>query len=281
MKIGTLPSGDPGVFRSLLLPEAAAALSRKEPLTAFGVTQDDTAIGAIAGYLSDENTFLILYLYVAPDYRRCGGGRLLVDTLAQSLQGNAHSIEMRFTCTEPEHETLFPFLEVLGFLKEEDNGETLYLIDLDKTLKRPFFKADGNIVGVPFSQLTEQQITSAAKSAQLAAAPMPQAGLHSETIEKEISMAYVKEGTVLAYVIFDTTWSQGLTLSAAWSDAQNPTILALLLRSAAIKIREKYPLQTLLALQAVTPFSASLIQYLLPEAENISYTYYKPLNTRF
>ena len=49
MEIGVLPSGGPGVFRALLLPEAARALEEGEPLTALGLTQEGMAVGAAAG----------------------------------------------------------------------------------------------------------------------------------------------------------------------------------------------------------------------------------------
>lgn len=279
MKIGVLPPGDPGVFRSLLLPEVAAALTAQEPLTAFGLTQDDLAIGAAAGYL-EGNTFLILSFYIAPDYRRCGGGRLLMETLAKALRGEASRITLSFTATEPEQEALLPFLDALGFLQEADRGETIYLTSLNKISETPFFTAGEKTGGIPFSDLTEQQLSAATKAAQLALAPMPQDGFQAKSVEREISMAYIKEGNLLAYIIFETTWEDGLTLSALWSGAENLAILPVLLRTAAARVQKKYPPQTKLILQAVNPASAALIRHLLPGAKNISYTYHMPLKSR-
>lgn len=279
MKIGVLPLGDPGVFRSLLLPEVAAALTDKEPITAFGLTQNDLAICAAAGYL-EEDSFLILSFYIAPDYRRCGGGRLLMETLAEALRSEASHISLSFTAMEPEQETLLPFLDALGFLQEADHGETIYLTSIEKITDTPFFAAGEKTGGIPFSELTEQQLSAATKAAQLALAPMPQDGFRAKSVEQEISMAYIKEGALLAYIIFETTWEDGLILSALWSGAENLAVLPILLRTAAARVQKKYPPQTKLILQAVNPASAALIRHLLPEAKNISYTYHMSLESR-
>ena len=84
MQIGVLPPGEPGVFRSLLLPEAADALARGEALTALGLTENGLALGAAAGYL-ENSQFQLISLYVAPAYRQRGGGRMLVDALLELL----------------------------------------------------------------------------------------------------------------------------------------------------------------------------------------------------
>ena len=48
-RLAYYPRGEPGVFCSLLLPEVAKALDAGEPVTAFGLAQDQIAVGALAG----------------------------------------------------------------------------------------------------------------------------------------------------------------------------------------------------------------------------------------
>lgn len=272
MIVGVLPSGEPGVFRSLLLPETANALAAGEPVTALALTQDDVAIGAVAGYL-ENGRFQISSLYVAPDYRRCGGGRMLLEELFWILDGHASGMDIRFTVTQPEHRTLIPFLEAIGFDKGRDNGETIYLTTLGKAVETPFFAVKTKGPETPFSELSDGTLSLMSKAAMVANAPLPEGGLLAKTVDREISAAHISGSKADAYVIFDTSWSGGLTLSAAWSGSKDPTVLPLLLRSAVARMREKYPPETQIAVQAVNTASAALIRTLLPGAETISYNY--------
>ena len=175
MQIGILPPGEPGVFRSLLLPEVAEALAAGEPVTAFGLTQDRLAVGALAGYLENRR-FQIASLYVAPDYRRCGGGRMLLEALLKVLEGYASGVEINLTVTHEEHETLLAFLEVLGFAREEEGGEGRYLTTLGEVSKRPFFAGSGKPMGTPFSELSEGTLSLMKKAAMMADALQPEGG---------------------------------------------------------------------------------------------------------
>lgn len=273
MIVGVLPPGDPGVFRSLLLPEAADALAAGEAVTALTLTEDTVAVGALAGHLEDGR-FQITSLYVAPDYRREGGGRMLLERLAQVLEGHASSIEISFTTTQEEHEMLLPFLEVMGFRAKKHHGETTYLTTLAAALRNSFFKV-AKAVGTPFSQIDAWLLTAASKAAMLSGAPLPVGGLNGKAVDPDVSIAVVIKDLVQAYIAFDTAWAGGLTLSAVSS--KTPTLLPGLLTSAAQHVRKKYPPETRLAVQAVNSTSASLIRLLLPEARPIAYTYYCPL----
>lgn len=272
MMIGALPPGDPGGFRSLLLPETADALAAGEPVTALTLTDDALAVGAVAGYL-EHGFFQITSLYVAPDYRREGGGRMLLEGLAQVLDDRASGMELSFTATQEEHKTLFPFLEVMGFQRKENHGETIYLTTIGAALGSTLFQS-GKGLGTPFSQVDARLLTAASKAAMVPGVPLPVDGLKGKTVDPDISMAAVQNNDVQAYLVFDTAWPGGLTLSAVWS--KNPALLPGLLAAAADRMRQKYPPETRLAVQAVNNTSAELIRVLLPEAQPISYTYYYP-----
>ena len=85
MELGYISEDSLPVFQSLLLPVAAEAIKNGEPLTALGVSEDGCACGALAGFLRD-NDFQIVSLYVAPDWRRKGGGDMLFDALEGLLR---------------------------------------------------------------------------------------------------------------------------------------------------------------------------------------------------
>ena len=69
MQLGIIANDDMWAFEPLLLPQAVEALHRGEPLTVMGIMQEDTACGALAGYVAD-GCFHVVSLYVAPGYRR-------------------------------------------------------------------------------------------------------------------------------------------------------------------------------------------------------------------
>ena len=96
-------------FQSLLLPEVVNDIASGQPMLALGLTdglpENRVACGAAAGWLQGRN-FILRSLYVAPQHRRWGGGRLLVETLCSLLTGYADSVEVSYTITRPEHNAL-------------------------------------------------------------------------------------------------------------------------------------------------------------------------------
>lgn len=276
MELGYLPLGEPGAFRSLLMPDTADALAAGEPLTALALTEGELAVGAAAGCL-EQGRFLITSLYVAPAYRRKGGGRRLVEALKTLSAPYAGAMELRFTATREEHDTLPPFLAALGFTEEPDNGENIYLTTLERAAASPFFSGAGK--GTPLSTLSRGQLSLLEKAAHAAGAPWPEGGLSK--LDAEVSVAVLDGSEPRAFVVFDHSFSGALTLAAAWSADRDPTVLPSLLRAAVARAREKYPLETPVAVQAVNPASAALVRALLPDARPVSHTCLCLLNTEY
>ena len=67
-------------------------------------------------------------MYVAPDYRRLGGARLMISQLEELLmeESDIWSMEISFTETGQEEESLAPFLASMGFVAEDDRGQNIY-----------------------------------------------------------------------------------------------------------------------------------------------------------
>lgn len=277
MHIVAISSENANAFYSLLLPESANALAAGEPITALGLIKNDTAIGAVAGYLI-KSTFHISSLYVAPDYRRIGGGWMLMSALTDLLSGYASGIEISFTILQPEHRFLQIFMEAMGFFKEPDNGQAIYLTTLDKVGTAPLFSSIKHSLGTPFSELSEKLLISTEQIASLANAPMPKDGLLSDSINPDLSAAVVEKDRILAYILFEHTQPDTLMLSALWSQSTNPRTLPGLLHFSAKRLHKKFPPTTRLILQTINDASKNLVQALLPDAVPISYTYYLSLN---
>ena len=277
MEIGVLPLGEPGVFRSLLLPRVAQALEENEPVTALGLTENGLALGAAAGYL-EQGRFLISSLYVAPDHRRRGGGRLLMETMAQLAAPYAGAMELHFTSTREEHETLPPFLAAMGFQEEDDGGENIFLTTLGAVADTPFFSGAGKNFGTPLSELNAGVMSLTEKAALAVGAPLPEGGVTAAGVDRDVSVVAFEGSEPKAFVLLDHSFPGALTLAAVWSASRNPSVLPALLRSAMARALEKYPPETPLVTQATGSSSAKLVRALLAGAKPVSHTYIRLLH---
>ena len=120
MEIGWVGREALPVFQSLLLPGAAAEAERGDPVTVLGAEEGGVACGAAAARLRGP-ALEVVSLYVAPDHRRRGAGRALTEALLELGRGRAEDLEVSYTATLPDHDTLPPFLAALGF--QRDGGE--------------------------------------------------------------------------------------------------------------------------------------------------------------
>lgn len=276
MEFGMIDAADAGAFEPLLLPQAVEALQRGEPLTVMGIMQEDTACGALAGYVSD-GCFHLISLYVAPDYRRQGGARRMLRELETLLwdEPDIGAMEVTFTTAEADNETLLPFLETLQFLQEDDGGKNIYTFTLGqlKTVKQPkaVNEKDGRVRA--FSQLSEDLLRAAQKRSVALGTPQPEQTLTSPQLERELSYAVVKNGRIEAYAAVDHSCCGALTLCALWIGDTDRMLLNTLLKTVIARAQETYPPQTMVAMQTVNDQSLRLLQRLAPDARKVSYTY--------
>ena len=107
--------------------------------------------------------------------------------------------------------------------------------------------------------------------------PLPEVSLDSPNLNRELSHAIIKEGRVAALVTFDESCCGLLTLSCAWSGEMGPIAMIILLRAAFHKAVKMYGMEMRMAVQAVTPEAAALVQNLVPDALPVSFSYYLPI----
>ena len=72
-------------FQYLIAPEVYADMEAGLPVTAIGLADDKTPVGAVAGVMENEHVFSVRSLYVAPDHRRQGGATMLISALERLL----------------------------------------------------------------------------------------------------------------------------------------------------------------------------------------------------
>lgn len=276
MNLGYISTELLPVFSNLIDPQVAEAMKEGEPITAIGIEKNGIACGALTGYL-DDGYFQILSLYVAPSFRHQGGATLMLNELKRLLfeHTSIEKIMIDYTVTHEEHKTLTAFLTASGFTKEEDFGLTLYKFSLEKILNSPLFssssKESSNILA--FNNISDNLLVTAQKKASVQNVPLPEVPFTSDEFDRELSHAYIKNGEIQAFVIFDHSLGGMLTLSCAWVNDAKPVILSVLLRKSMQCAKELYSPDTMIAVQAVTDASAKLIRTLVPDAEPFSFTY--------
>lgn len=277
MKIGYIPAGEPGIFRSLLLPEVAERMEDGEAISALAVTIHELAVGAIAGVVTGSR-MEILSLYVAPEYRRQGVGTLLVETMLTLARESSYGVEISFTVTEEEHEVLRLFLETLEFKKEEDYGEAIYLTTVGELSNKILKNNTKTNAGVSFFELGTHVLSSTTKQAIHLHEQIPEGGLEAKTVDRDLSVAIIKNEEVVAYIVIDHSWSDGLCLSAISTREIQPKEFMELFCTVIARMQLKYSSETKIILPLIKSESVSLFQALLGEKmEQISFTYYHSL----
>lgn len=276
MQIGWIGQDQLECFGSLLLPDVRAGLERGDPITALGLTDADQACGAAAAWLRGEGVMEICSLYVAPGYRRRGGGRLLLDTLYRLGQGRCQAMVIHYTCTQPDHKTLSPFLTALGFVPERGHSN-LYQIGMDELALSPFFRRTptGQGGAKPFAQVSPDSLNAAYKKAVAQGENYLDCPLTHPSVDPQISVAVMEGDTVRSFAAFTPTSPGRVRL--AWVKSGRPQDLPLLLHTAFARLRGQYPPETVLTIQTVTDASQELVDNLIPEARPISFSFVRPV----
>ena len=257
-------------FRRFLLPQAADRIDTGEQLPAVGLAEGTVACGAAAGYI-EENEFQLLSLFVAPDYRRKGGGSRMLAAFREVLQTlpEISFLGAHYTVTQEDHLTLEPFFQANGFLSEKEKSPYRSVM-LGELSGKGFFSApepDRLPAGVqPFSELPPIYVRLLEK--RLAAEENTQSPFSADTLNGELSLGVVEDGKIAACVVFDGTFPDRVTLAYAGSKpaGKAPMLFPVLLRSAFGRLQKRFPPETEVVFQTVTPESDRLAEKLLEPA---------------
>ena len=277
MEIGWVGREALPVFQSLLLPGAAAEAKLGDPVTILGAEEGGVACGAPAARLRGP-ALEVVSLYVAPDHRRRGAGRALTEALLELGRGRAEDLEVSYTATLPDHDTLPPFLAALGF--QRDGGEeTVYRVSMEELARAPFFAGVRTApAGVrTFSQLPREALSEAYKAALVQDENYLPGPLTGPEVDARISTAVAAGGQLRSFLAF--TAPRPGRVDLAWAKSGKAGDLPLLLRASYLRLRELYPPHTLVGIQAVNPAAAALVKAILPQARPISHTWVRSIPT--
>jgi GNAT superfamily N-acetyltransferase len=280
MYLSAITEDNLNYFKLLLLPHVFELLTKGEDLTAIGLAEDGLACGAAAGYL-DGDTFVLSSLFVADGYREKGGGTLLLQALKSAAASLKTVLWLRvdYTVSRQEHQGLAPFLERLGF-EPVTGGLAIYGLKLGDVAKADFFaKSEGKAQSdLPFSEIPEIYIKMLDRGLVSTGTRPFEQPLDKAQLDRELSVGIVKDGKIEAYLVFDFSFDETLTLAYAFSGAEGPESagrLISMLRSSFKRAAVKYPDDTQIIIYAATNITAALMERILMSCprETLTKTY--------
>ena len=265
-----------GAFESLMMPSVVNRLSKGEQLPIIGLLFENVAIGAIVLRTKGEKTE-IMSLYVAPDYRRQGGGTMLLET-ADQLAGKLDSrLVARFTVVDKETGILEKTLKAYGLKKRNDKEARTYMATIAECDENEKIKNESHDKKlVFFSQLTDAKLKSHAKLAESKGIYVPKGGFISDRLNRQLSAVFEEKGGIGGFITVENiSYKDGIRITAAYNNDENPLIMLWLLRAVLAKALESFSDKTPLFIDVTGATADKYVRYLLPEATVVSRTYYK------
>ena len=259
---------------SLLLPEIVEALKRKLPITAFVAVDKNAAVGAIAGFI-DGDTFEIRSLYVIPNHRKKGVGTALIDKLEEVLENVGVSIGVSYTLQNDDNETLCPFFIRRGFIKDKVSYPMYFIGELKNVQIDEKYNYDkGNNI-LSFNSVRSSLLRAASNEAFKEGKPVPNGGLISLNVEKDISFCVVDDGRIEAYITLEKVSDNMLEVTALWSGLKEPMILMRMLSKLLKTLKDKYNPDTKIAMLALNQKSGKIIDILFTNVRLCSHRFVK------
>lgn len=271
MSVYCAADGQVEQLKSLLLPKAYQAWKDGEGPLILGLAKGQTAVGALAAEL-DGDTLGVISFYVAPEYRRQGGGTLLMEQLLMIADDVAGEVVFDFIATEKEHFELELFLSAYGFAEEERYG-AIYATTIGKLGEVPALTKAAKTAGTPLRELGPVEKNKAQQQIMALDAPFGDSIFTGEKLDQDISFLHFKEHIPDGFFLCEKQKGAGLMITGAWNGSGSPVLFLMLVQSAFSAAKKKYPAETGIAAQAVNPTTQKLIRELMPEAVRISRCY--------
>ena len=276
--LGIVDPEDTSMISGLLLPAVARRIEAGEKLTIIGLLADNHPAGCIALETGDQNVE-ILSIFVKESYRGREGGRLLLSAAEYLAKDLGMNLSASFTVVGEEGRLLEEFFTDEGFTLRSDSYERTYLLTLGtceeaeslRTVKEDKYTKS-------LAQLTDAKKKSINRIAAAKGAPLPENGLLNKRFDKDLSFVYeAKNGSVGYIAVERIHYENGIRLSAAFNDSDNPMVFLWLLKAALHTAMTKYGENTPLLIDVADAAADKFARYIFPEAVNISRTYDKSL----
>lgn len=261
-------------FSSLLYEGDRARIAAGEPMIALGLCDSDddspgVPVGVLAGEFTEEDVFFITNLYVVPGLRRCGGGKLLLNTLRDALPGG---VSFETEIYEDEDGEGVSFLEATGFeMIDADDG--LYSVGLNEAclVLEPLMKK-GVKAAKAFCEFSSKEIRSAGNYAVQKNLPMPIGGFLSSEIDTDLSSLSFSNGTLNGYIIVDKAQGGQPTISGLYTD-KNPLTIGELLMGTMNRMKSRFGEDTVIMIPTISTSGENILKRKFPMVKKVSTRY--------
>ncbi len=273
ISVGLIDEKSMHLFTDFITENPRELLDSGNHIIVLGAVSQDMAVGALCGYMDDDDYFNVLSFYVAGAYRRQGVGTALLDSLCDSLDGLSDSIVIRISYCEgdEESEALSEFLKARG-CREIDRGERLYIFpvkcfDNDILFSRRYVNPRVR----SFLDLTVKELAYLSDTSFKKYRDQPEEGFLSSRVNRKCSFVYYKKKKIRGYLVCDDTEGGELTVSALF--ALDNLAMAGLLHSFAEAVKNEYSGEKKIYMPVTTSRFDALFETLLPGVKNLEKNY--------
>lgn len=277
MKAGLINDENMPLFEGFFSPWISEHRGNGEPMEFIGLTDEETAVGALAVSFLFGNPEIIS-IYVAPEYRNRGGGSLLLKTVEQIAKDEGLYLTAAFTIPGDEGRELARFFASHGYnrVAEWPKIFRFSLLELSETLRDLPYSSDMVEKIVSLSSLTNIQLRDYSTKAYQKGLPTPQGGFQSTNVDRDLSMISLKENDqVNGYIIIEKTGKASISVPAFYQKIVGGRTGIYLMEAAFQEAAKHFTPKTEILTYCISPSSVHLLKHFVPNAENESYLYQK------
>ncbi len=266
-----LEKSNVAAFQDFLLPDEYAQIATGKRTVALGLLTNGLAAGALTGYFSDDITFRISGIYVAMEYRRCGGATKLLTALVDELPEEV-CVTAEFTTEDSS--SLFAFFEGVGFIPFETDT-AIFKTTLKEVYSaiRQYIKP-GIEEALSFEEYSVKELRAAANMVEQKNLPVPTGGFLAPGIDRQASSMIMKDGEVKGYLIVERAKGEHITVSGFYT-AGNPKVFAGLIYSSSSLLRETCSGNEEIVLPVINKTAIELLKHIVPSAKQLDVAYAK------
>ncbi len=266
MNITRITTANHKYFEPFFVASVNESYKSGDAIIMFGLVEGSIAVGAIAATFTDMD-IQILSLYVAPDYRRQGGGSLLVNTLMDLTRDYVVNYSIDYLLNSSDSEELEAFLAAQGFEETRGTISDMYSIKLGDIVDNSVFKKDDSF-GVDFASLDEHEYGRLQKYAVATDAYIPEKGLEADGVDKDVSILYKKDDELKGFIVFEKVAEDTLLVSGIQNDG-DMTVPSNLMKRAFTECLNKYGANLTLLVEPVNDVVRGFVE-MIPAAKNIA-----------
>lgn len=266
MDITRVTKANHSFFQNFIPDSVNNAYKQGTAFIMLGLVEGTKAVGAITATFADAD-MQILSIYVSPDYRRQGGGSLLLNTLVEATNEYVMDYSVDFLLNTQDSEELEAFLLAMGFDYRTEKISDMYAISLSDIIKTKAFKENDSF-GVTFASLDENEYSRLKKYAVAEAAFIPEKGLDATEVDRDVSILYKKESTINGFIVFEKISENTLMISGIQNNGDKMAP-ANMMQRAFTECLNKYGDKLTLLVEPVNDVVRGFVE-MVPEAKNVA-----------